>query len=196
MARMFPENLNFFDICSQSKQFLYKLFKNKLSDEFTVFHSAKWQVTNFQGKTQKRQTDFIIVSPKLGILILEVQEGEIEYNNHQWYMNKQLTQDPFSQACDSKYSLLTLLKNRPFWLNKSIVIGHAVAFPDLTINHNLGVHAPSEIILDQPQLFRLEDWTKSVMIHWQQKSDDQGELGQQAIPELINVFEDSVALSF
>jgi hypothetical protein len=194
MAKMFPEIPNFLDICSHTQQYLYRLLKKNLSDEFTVFHAVKWQVKNFKGEVQDGQTDFIIVSPNLGILILNIQGGNVQWNEPQWYSDDQPIPDPFSQACDSKYSLLRLLKNQPFWLNKPILIGHAVAFPDMTIETSFGLHAPPEIILDQPQLFRLEDWTQSAMVYWQRRSNELGELDDQVISELIKVFYPSISI--
>ncbi len=196
MARMFPESVNFLDVKSIAKRRLYRLLQKNLSDEFTVFYSVKWEVKNFKGETQEGKTDFIITSPQLGILILEVKEGEIRCHNDHWYCQNNRIKDPFCQACDSKYSLLRLLKDKPFWLNKPLVIGHAVAFPEMTIDGNLGLHAPPVIILDQPQLFRLEDWTKSAMIHWQNASYEQAELGKPAIEELINIFHSPLFISF
>ena len=195
MARMFPNALNFLDLKRSAKSRLYQLFQKNLSEEFTVFHSVRWEVKNFKGETQEGYSDFIITSAQLGILILEVKEGEIRRNNNHWYHQNHQIQDPFCQACDSKYRLLRLLKDHPFWLNKPIVIGHAVAFPDMIIKENLGQHAPPIMILDQPQLFRLEDWTKSVMNHWQTIADEPIEFGSQGIEELIRIFESSLSIS-
>ncbi|WP_241392718.1 nuclease-related domain-containing protein [Rippkaea orientalis] len=185
---MFPNSFNFPDVTSLAKSRIYRLLKKNLSDEFTIFHSVRWEVKNFNGEIQERKTDFIITSAELGILILEVKEGEIHLHNNNWYSDNNQIEDPFCHACDSKYSLLRLLKDQPFWLNKSIVIGHAVAFPDMVIEKNLGLHAPQVMILDQPQLFCLQDWTKSVMNHWQTVADEPTELGSDAIEELVNLF--------
>ncbi|HAC65584.1 MAG TPA: NERD nuclease [Cyanothece sp. UBA12306] len=196
MARMFPQSINCREFTSIATRRLYRLFEKNLPDEFTVFYSVKWQINNFKGETQEGKTDFVITSPELGILILEVQEGEIKFNQDHWYCKNNIIEDPFSQACDSKYSFLRLLKDHPFWLNKPIVIGHAVAFPDTTIKENLGLHAPQIMVLDQPQLFRLENWTKSVMIYWQNSSCEPVELGKQAIEELIRFFNNSTVIFY
>jgi hypothetical protein len=115
MAKMFPDKLRS-DIKSDAEKRLYQALKEQLSDQFIVFHSVSWQVQNLNNGARDGETDFVIVCPNLGILILEVKGGTIRYDGEadRWYSNHHPIKDPFKQACESKHSLLSLLKEKPF----------------------------------------------------------------------------------
>ncbi|MBW4598064.1 MAG: NERD domain-containing protein [Calothrix sp. FI2-JRJ7] len=167
MAKMFPEHLRS-NVRSQAEKVLYKAFQEQLSDSFVVFHSCRWQVRSLRNGAKDGEADFIIACPNLGILVIEVKGGQIRYNGteDQYYSNDNHISNPFEQACNSKYALLSRLKEFPYWKNCWVAIGHAVAFPDVKANINLPLDAPSEIILDYTQLNNLSGWVEGVFNYW------------------------------
>ena len=88
------------------------------------------------------------------MLVIEVKGGRITYDGGagQWHSNEFSIKDPFEQARGNKYSLLAKLKDLPYWRERWLTIGHAVAFPDVVVNHDLRLDAPQAIILDANDL--------------------------------------------
>ncbi len=192
MAKMFPEKLRS-DVKSNAEKLLYKALQEQLSDSFTVFHQVRWQVRNLRNGARDGEADFVIACPNLGILIVEVKGGEIRYNGRadQWYSNNDSVKDPFKQACDSKYSLLSRLRELSFWKNSWIPIGHAVAFPNVEVNGSLPLDAPREIILDCTQLNNLSGWVQAVLNYWRGQNPPQNpsrsKFDANSVKELIKV---------
>ncbi len=161
MAKMFPTPIAS-DVPSQAEKLLYRLFASQLPDDYLVFHSVAWQSRSEIYGAQDGEADFVIVHPRQGILILEVKGGQIDYDgkNGAWLQNgRVLAKDPFSQAKSFKYELLKLLKAEPYWVNRHIVISHAVAFPDVVVpNYPLTLQSPRRIILDKRDTLAVKEW--------------------------------------
>lgn len=197
MARMFPDYLRS-DVSSEAEKVLYKAFQKQLSDDFTVFHQVRWQVRDLRSGARDGEADFVIACPNLGILVLEVKGGSIRYDgtSHKWYSNNNSINDPFHQACDSKYSLIKLLRDLrwKYWRNRWIPIGHAVAFPDHRINRSLRLDAPKDIILDNAQLSILSDWVKAAMNYY--RSQDTSHRGKNfdanSVRELVRILSPAI----
>ncbi|MBR8836565.1 MAG: ATP-binding domain-containing protein [Stigonema ocellatum SAG 48.90 = DSM 106950] len=193
---MFPDRLRS-DVKSNAEKYLYQAFKEQLSDKFVVFHSVSWQVQNLNNGAKDGEVDFAIACPNLGILVLEVKGGKISYdgNADQWYSNNHAIKDPFKQACSSKHSLLSLLKEKPFWRKLWIPISYAVAFPDIKLKGELPLHTPREIILDSSHLTDLSAWVQGVMNYWQGQNPTNSHLGTNGIEQLIKIFRPSIVES-
>ncbi|KYC35810.1 hypothetical protein WA1_05800 [Scytonema hofmannii PCC 7110] len=164
---MFPENLRS-DVNSKAEKLLYQAFQKQLSDNFTVFHQVRWQARNIRNGAKDGEIDFVITSPDLGILVLEVKGGEIYYNGREgnWYSNQMRIKDPFQQACTSKHNLINRLKELSYWKSLWIPIGHAVAFPDVEVNGSLPLDAPRNIILDRTDSNNLSGWVQEALNYW------------------------------
>lgn len=195
MAKMFPEKLGD-DIASSAERLLYKAFQEQLSDDFTVFHSVSWQVPDLRSAARDGEADFVITCPNLGILVMEVKGGAIRYDGtaKEWYSNTHSIKDPFKQACDSRHRLLRLLKEQPYWNQRRILIGHAVAFPDIVVNGRLRPDAPREIILDSTQIKNLSDWVKTVLNYYLLQDKRQSILDAEDIKEIVRIFSPSIYL--
>lgn len=194
MAKMFPECLRE-DVESPAERRLYKAFQKQLSDDFTVLHQVSWVVRNRCSGAKDGETDFVIACPNLGILVIEVKGGPIRYDStaDKWYSNDNHIKDPFKQACHSKHSLLSLLKEQGSG-QRWIPIGHAVAFPDVKVNRRLRLDAPHEIVLDRTQLRNLSAWVADVMNHWRDQDKPKGDLDAIGIQELVSILSPSIDL--
>jgi hypothetical protein len=193
MAKMFPDRLRD-DVKSPAEKLLYTAFQEKLSDNFTVFHQVRWQVRDLRSGAKDGEADFVIACPNLGILVLEVKGGKIRYNGaaDKWYSNDNSIKDPFKQACDSKYNLLSRLKELHYWKNLWIPMDYAVAFPDVEVHGWLPLHAPDKIILDGTQLSDLSGWVQSALNYWHGQNPPKRNLDNKGVKELIKILGSSI----
>jgi hypothetical protein len=156
---------------SQAEQRLYALFQEQLDDSYVVFHSVTWLWPDNRGNACDGEADFVIAHPTQGVLVLEVKGGGIarDMRKGRWtstnYKGETFEiKDPIKQAKANKNKLLAVLRTS---LKKYIVIGHAVAFPDiLTQSQRLGPDLPPEILLDLSHLSSLGAWVKRAMRYW------------------------------
>lgn len=173
MAHMYPKRL-LDDVSSSAERKLYELFRHKLSDEFTVFHSVAWLASADDGRAQDGEADFLIAHPELGVLVMEVKGGRIELDgpSEQWfsvdrYGNKHLlNRSPYAQAKDGCYRLLRKLRESRVTSAYSYTVGYAVCFPDVVVDDDLRPDAPMTITIDQRRKFELEKTVRSIFDHW------------------------------
>jgi hypothetical protein len=192
MAQMYPNHLRP-DTRSEAEKKLYRLFESQLSDDFHVFHSVTWQVPRTRSETKDGEADFIVAHPKYGLLVLEVKGGAIHYagSDAQWYSGDYAIKDPFEQAKTNKYSLLNLLQSHSFWKERKLNIGHAVAFPDVTVTSVLRLDASREIVMDAGDLGDLGSWCRRVLAYWHGESSQLTPLGDNGLHVLVELLSPS-----
>lgn len=185
MTRMHPDPIRP-DTKSHAERKLYAALAAQLSHEFTVFHSVAWQVRDRQTGAQDGEADFVMAHPDFGILIIEVKGGRIRYEGQteQWYSNTYAIKDPFKQGRTAKYSLLEKLKELPFWRNRFITVGYAVAFPDVAVKQDLRLDAPRELILDASDMQSLKSWVDRALDYLKGRRPDDSALGRAGVSEL------------
>lgn len=117
MARMYPNNIEIYYEATDSEKEVYYALKTQLPDkDFEVFYSVKWQRKK-NGKIEKSEADFIVTSPKYGILCLEVKGGtDIEIENGKWHLidnkgGRYLDESPYDQAERSMYYFTETFEN-------------------------------------------------------------------------------------
>lgn len=117
------------DTKSPAERRLYDAFRDELPVNAVIFHSVPWQVRSPRSGARDGEADFVVVVPNLGVFVIEVKGGNIRYDGDTcpWFSNEFEINDPFEQAVASKYSLLKLLKEQPFWRIRWLTLGHAVA---------------------------------------------------------------------
>lgn len=159
MARIYPARPRV-ETKSQAELKLYKALQEALPDDYVVFHSVAWLARNPQSGAQDGEADFVVAHPARGVLVVEVKGGRITYDGAtgRWYSNAHSIQDPFEQARSNKHSLLAKLKDLPYWRNRWLTIGHAVAFPDVVVKHDLRLDAPQQIILSRSSKVLFTFW--------------------------------------
>lgn len=140
-----------------------------LPDEWVVLHSVRWQ--GVRGRRQSDgEADFVILHRQYGILVLEIKGGGIGIEAGQWrsvdrYGSVHKIKNPYTQATQSKHALLNFLANSDPQLAQ-IIVGHAVVFPDVQTEENLGPAASPAITLFAGDLIEIESRLKSVFEHW------------------------------
>lgn len=198
MARMIPFPMRL-DTKSPAEKKLYELFRTQLPDDWIVFHSVSWQARSLKYGARDGEADFVLAHPNFGLLVLEVKGGAIRFDGEtgQWYSNEYAIHDPFEQAKTSKYHLLQVLKELPYWSTHRINIGHAVSFPDVDISysqHMLRLDAPRTIILDKSQTRNIKSWLTDIFYYWSGQDQDSGAPGSIGIKEARNVLGPSLNL--
>lgn len=173
MARMYPHEL---DITTESpaEKRLYQAFRDGLDNDYVVFHSVAWQAIDANRRTRDGEADFVIAHPQRGVLVLEAKGGGIvhEAATRKWYSRSgddrlHVIKDPFTQAKTSKYVLSDILMRLEGAPPHRINLGHAVAFPDVTVDQeHLGPNRPREIILDQTDIGNLSAWVGRCLGYW------------------------------
>lgn len=177
MGKMYPQLLTNDVRNDQSKRAeikLYDLLAQQLGNDWLVFYHVAWLGRNrATGAPRDGETDFIVAHPKYGILLIEVKGGRIRYEGaqRQWITRDRNDNDhhidPFGQVVRCKYALLDKLHSLPGWATQHIAIGHAVAFPDVSVaNTLLPPDALPEIIIDGRHLSELGKRVEEIMRYW------------------------------
>jgi len=186
MARMIP-NQPHPDTQSQAELRLFEAWQRQLPDDYVVFHSVWWQVRDTRSGARDGETDFLLAHPDFGMLIVETKGGRIRYDGPagQWYSNQHPIKDPFKQGREAKYSLLAKLKELPYWRDRWITVGYAVAFPDVAVKGDLRLDAPRQLILDASDMANLHAWLEQAFHYLQGRRPDDSPLGPHGIEELM-----------
>ncbi len=192
MARMYPIRPRL-GTKSQAELKLYQAFQEALPDDYVAFHSVAWLARDPRSGAKDGEADFVVAHPTRGVLIVEVKGGRITYDGAtgNWYSNEHRIQDPFEQARGNKHSLLAKLRDLPYWRNRWLTIGHAVAFPDVVVKQDLRLDAPQDIILDASDLLTLHRWIDSAFDYYSARDAEAGAPGPGGIEELIRLLSPS-----
>lgn len=116
MAQMIPQTMEE-DNNSFGERQVFEALK-KLPDDYTVFHSVRWNDRNQKNTVVYGESDFTVFHPKKGIIVIEVKSGGIECVNNTWtYIRtdngeRHSMKNPLKQADKSKYRFLDLLDEK------------------------------------------------------------------------------------
>lgn len=145
MTKIFPRIENI-DGIPFSEKVVYKALMS-LPDTFTIFHSVQW-FSRGSRKSIWKENDFLILSQKYGMLVLEVKGGNVEYKDGVFVQTNTLTKkesilsekkrnDPLTQAIDGKYHyrdlISEILKDEMFSFN----IDACVCFPSCKVKNTM-----------------------------------------------------------
>ena len=166
MAQMIPQTMEE-DNNSFGERQVFEALK-KLPDDYTVFHSVRWNDRNQKNTVVYGESDFTVFHPKKGIIVIEVKSGGIECVNNTWtYIRtdngeRHSMKNPLKQADKSKYRFLDLLDekfrdtegtNSPQYC----MVESAVWFPSVSHRDAIGV-LPMEF---HPEIVLLESALES-----------------------------------
>jgi hypothetical protein len=195
MARMYPNRLD-----PRLERFaegrLYEAFRDELDNSYTVFHSVDWQSIEADGRPRDGEADFVVAHPQRGILVMEVKGGSIDFNPRtgRWTSTSRggrvhAIKDPFAQARNSKYILLDQIKIMLGEPERYVNVGHAVAFPDVTVGRTLpGLDKHREIIMDAGDLGNLSGWVGQALSYYRGKASQRASApGEGAVRALMDL---------
>ena len=114
MAKMIPNTLDD-DNGSMGERRVFDALK-KLPDVYTVFHSLRWNNRNEKNNVVYGESDFTVLHPEKGMIVIEVKSGGVECNNNEWFYIRTDTgekvpmKNPLQQADKSKYYFVEKIK--------------------------------------------------------------------------------------
>lgn len=175
MARMIPE-LSEQEIIgtqgSSAEARVYAALRDGLPKRITVLYSVPWTDKIGKRAAYNGESDFVVIDPDRGLLVLEVKGGTVEVSTGgRWFTrvagNLTGITNPFTQGVTSenvlKRAVLEVLGDS----GNSLVFGHGVVLPDMLAGPgNLGLDAPSEIIVVGSHLDNLGDSVRAVFDFW------------------------------
>lgn len=139
MAIMYPKNIAQY-APTESEQLVYYELKNQLPDTFEVFYSVSWTYTK-NGKREKSEADFVVMSPSYGFLCFEVKGGYgLRVEDNEWtvldhtYGDRKLPRSPYEQAEASMYFFRSAYSNE-YNIDYPGIYGAAVIFPFYAVNN-------------------------------------------------------------
>ena len=142
-----------------------------LNDEYYVFHSYHWQ-GSYKARYKNGENDFMVYHPQMGLLIIEVKGGKIEFKDTQWqriHKNGDIdvlygSKSPVDQLLVSKATMLSKLKTKLRTSNIGIPIKIAAWFPNTQFESIDDKNLPlkPEEILDQKALINPEESIKKI----------------------------------
>ncbi len=203
MATIYPEKLPehiLQDPMRAAERRVYQALAS-LPGTFTVFYSVAWGGKNY-GSTVDGEADFVIAHPSLGLLILEVKGGGIEYDarSNKWTTTNRYDEtfdikDPVEQARKSKHALLEKLKGIPDWGRRWIIMGHAIALPDIDLpNHSLKPDLPLVLVVDRSKLAAMTTAIQDIFAYWQDEDKSADGMGADGLQMVTNLLANSFKL--
>ena len=178
MARLIPK-VDVEEIAVKSERDTARYLVDQLPNECIIYHSYPWLKTdrNDRGNTtlKEGETDFVIILPSHGMLILEVKGGEIIYDEDSRKWSRVLgngrlkpIQDPFEQANRNTHYLENAIKKRGYQGASSLpfTYGYAVVFPDCEYKGPTPVGSEPAIIFSASDLPYLDRRISSALNQW------------------------------
>ena len=137
MARMLPD-VKSSEIEQASEQPLYRALRDELDGHYVVLHSYPW-LRPWRGEAlAEGETDFVVLHPSRGLLVLEVKGGDsIRHDGNRWFRDTENGprefQDPFNQARRNMHALMDIARERSGGRirRQDFVHGYAVVFPHM-----------------------------------------------------------------
>lgn len=185
MARLIPR-ISVDEIALKPERDVARALVEKLPQDCIIYHSYPWlksERNDRSGKTTLREgeTDFVLVLPSHGILVLEVKGGVIEYNAQDriWYRlldgrNPKIINDPFEQARRNTHFLIDRIRDAGLRLDDNKVpfaFGYAVVFPDCKYVGPMPPGAEPIIILSAEDLPYFDRRIPNVLCEWNQRTE-------------------------
>lgn len=199
MAIMLPNDQTYYNNGSKGERDIFNSLNKHLDEHWIVIHSYRWLRSSISsGRKVQGEGDFVLFHRDLGLLVIEVKGGDIEYANGIWYSTdhtgvKNKIQDPEKQASDTKFQLIERLKKKQF---KRVPVYHAVWFPDVGCNQ---VQLPSnyneQMVFDVKSLSDPESAVRNAFSFWNKLTGYQCyELAQEECDELISLLRPQLSL--
>ena len=177
MARLIPK-VEIEEIAVKSERDTARYLVDQLPGDCIIYHSYPWLRSdrNDRGNTTIREgeTDFVIILPTHGMLVLEVKGGEISYDEHSREWSRMLgggrlkpIQDPFEQVRRNTHYLKDAIKKHGYQgAQLPFTYGYAVVFPDCDYKGPAPVGGEPAIIFSANDLPYLDRRITAAVNQW------------------------------
>lgn len=137
MALMIPPILPAGSPSSERRVFS-RLRDDPSTERWVVFHSVSVPLP----RRRRREIDFLVLIPNIGILSLEVKGGAFDVHQDQWYRSnsgRQRIESPFVQAEKAMFGLKNQLTERfrNEWNGAELMLDYVVIFTDANLTGNI-----------------------------------------------------------
>jgi KaiC/GvpD/RAD55 family RecA-like ATPase len=170
MAKMFPPD-GPSNPKLQGESQVYHLLA-QLEDDFYIFQDRHWIFTNKEGCKTEKETDFLLVHPTKGLLIIEVKGGQsFDYDgvHDKWKSGDNMSyENPYKKQLANSKRLPLYLKGKISGLkNQWLTCGYAICFPHIdTFNGKLAPFMEREVTLFRYDLIDLGDRINQIYNHY------------------------------
>jgi len=191
MARLVPK-VDLDAIAVKPERDVARALVAGLGNDCVVYHSHPWLrlERGDRGRRevlQEGETDFVVVDPARGLLVLEVKGGDIDHDPEArvWYRRlgdgaRRRITDPFEQARRNLHALERQILAHGFEGRRPslpFAYGYAVVFPDCEYRGPAPPGADPAIILSAPDLAHLGSRLAAVLRKWS-RADPPRRLGE------------------
>ena len=167
MAKMIPHIA--YETGSEGEDRVFDMLQSLLPNSYTVLHSLRW--IGSERRRSQGEADFVVFHPHKGVMVIEVKAGIITLdNNRTWYQTNRRTNirkemfDPEKQADESKFKLISLLKN------VNCLVCHAVWFPSISFNKkSLPPNYHQDMLFDVDSLKEPKKAVEKAFLYWSQQ---------------------------
>ena len=197
MARMIPSNMEA-DNNSWGERKVFEALKTKLSSDYTVFHSIRWNDKNEKQTIVWGECDFTVFHPLKGIIVIEVKSGGIQCVDDHWtYIRtdngeKHPMKNPLKQADRSKYRFQELRDEVLGFEGEHpdyCMVESAVWFPSISRRDEIGkmpMEFKSEIVLLEDALEKTQEYIEGIYEFYHGKTHTK--LSLKHAEDIVNAF--------
>lgn len=180
MARIIPK-VDLRSIANSGERIIATELVRQLPESCLVYHSYPWLRLTRSDYSRKQflqpgETDFIVVDPEHGLLVIEVKGGTIEYDplSHEFFRvhdrgGREKIQNPFDQAARNLYALRDMILAHNCQRGQNFlpfVHGYAVAFPHCVYSGLLPPDAEREIVFSANDVTDLSNKVRKALEVW------------------------------
>src|SRR4051794_10992184 len=126
MARIYPDRPR--SAATKGERRTFESLR-ALDDAWYVLHSVGFVAREGRGN-RPGEADFVLLHPRLGMIVLEVKDGRYRVAGRQWYESRAsgwvpIARPPFDQATDNRYKLRAYVRDAT---GIAVPTGHCVVF--------------------------------------------------------------------
>lgn len=162
---------------SAAERRFYEACRSQLPADWTVLFSTPWVGTTPSGRKYDGEADFVLLVAGLGMLVVEVKGGGIEYDpvTGKWasvdrHGQRHVIKDPFRQVTSEKHELIRVLQHDGRWRKAHpgrLLAGHGVVLADVDQPEEAASpESPREIIGGRLHLKDIRTWAEGVLRYW------------------------------
>lgn len=173
--RMIPDS-ELSAIEDEHERAVYEALRSQLPDDWVVRHNFGFVAMGYR-RLFDGQSDFIVLAPNKGLMILEV-KGSRGFNciNGVWRSIKrdgseEILPNPFEQAVKNKHNIVDKIICRGLGINshyfsENAVLGHLVAFPNCRVAGNLCHSQLPQIFVTHSQMSNIGERIEHAFVDW------------------------------
>jgi hypothetical protein len=155
MAHLIPSSVS--DITNDAERYLAETLRDALPQKWVVIHGQRF-VTKTDDRVHIGETDFLIINPEQGMLVMETKSGNLHYDpaGEYWYhidyngnKRKLSSRNPLEQVTDNMYKLKNIIEARYPKVFSDAKLGYAIALPSSRYEGELPPALTPDLVLTE-----------------------------------------------